>query len=680
MCEQMKKKLINFRAVFVFATLLALGLFYAKDVFSGEASGIILVGLVLIFFLIWAIKDKSFFKFVVPVVAFVVGVGLFAVCDATYFRGVVTDGEFEVRGRVEYVNNDYGTTQSFILGDVEVAGKSQSKNIYVYYQKHGKTLEVGDEIKFVGTLEKVKLWNEGGFNSFYYKNKISSFCRLSSSAMTNEGNNKKLSEKFQSAVKDTLQDNMIQENAAVAYASIFGDKSGIDEQIQNAFSGVGVAHLLAISGLHIGFFVGLLSFVLSKCRLHKKWHVFVVAPILFVYCYLCRFSPSVLRATIMSIMLLLSHSFGRKNDALTTFSVALIVCLLFRPLDIFDGGLQLSFLCVFSLILLTPIIQKIFDKIKLNKVGKILSPILAVQIGILPVMMKLFKSVSLLTILANMICVPIFEVAYIMLMVLLPFSFIPHFGVILVAPEFLLHTISMTAIDLSEKSAMICLPYLGKDVSFLYIFLMFGLSRFVMTNLSKKMMLATGLVCVMAFVFFASYFQNTQQNNSMLVVGSDEIFVLNVDNQKLLVDLSGNLESAESGVVDCLRFLKIYHIDTYVGTGEQDVSSFSQLKRSRIVTNTVQNFEYFKITDKINAVKLVCGSKKFLFVTSLKDETEKEIMQYHFEQDVFDVVINLTQIPIDPNARLKFDQSDFKNENWTISFDCATLGEKRSLI
>lgn len=673
----MKKKIINFRAVFVFATLLALGLFYAKDIISGELGGIIVVGLTFLLFLIWSIKDRSWKKFVVPFVALVLGISLFAICDTTYFFGAAGEGEFEVRGRVEQVNNDYGTTQTFVLGEVEVDGKSQSQKIYVYYQKNGKGLEVGDEIKFVGTLERVELWNAGGFNSFYYKNKIASFCKLSSSATTLLDSNKKFSEKFQSAIKNQLEENMTEQNAAIAYASIFGDKSGIDDEVKDAFSGVGIAHLLAISGLHIGFFVGLLSFVLSKCRLQRKWHVLIIAPILLIYCYLCRFSPSVLRATIMSIMGLLGHSFGRKNDALTTFSVALVICLLVRPLDIFDGGLQLSFLCVFSLILLSPIIQRAFEKIKLGKLGKVISPVLAVQIGILPVMMKLFKSISLLTILANMICVPIFEVAYILLMVLLPISFVPHFGVLLVAPEFLLNSIAIAAIGLSEKSAILTLPYLGSEVSFLYVFFLFGLSRFVMTNLNKKMMLCCGLVLVMAVVFFASYFQNSQ-DDYMLIVGG-EVFVIDAGSEKILVDPTGSLESTEGDVIDCLRYCKIYSIDKYVGQGEVDLSSFSQLKRAKILSTTAQNVEFFKIKDDPNAIKISVDGKKFLFVTKLNDETEKEIMLFHFEEDEFDIVVNLTDILVDANTKQNIDKSDLKDENWTISFENATLGEKRSL-
>lgn len=676
----MKKKILNFRAVFVFACLFALGLFYAKDIICGSLAAIILCGLIFVFFLGWSIKDKSWIKFVLPLVAFVVGIGLFAVCDATYFRGVTTDGEFEVRGRVEYVNKEYDTSQMLILSNVEVDGKKQSKNIYLKYRKNGQGLDVGDEICFVGTLDKVTLWNMGNFNSFYYKNKIASFCSLDSSEKTLLNSEQKLSEKFQGAIKDKLFENMTEQNAEISYASIFGDKSGIDEDIQNAFSDVGVAHLLAISGLHIGFFVALLSFILSKCRLHKKWHVLVIAPILFVYCYLCRFSPSVLRATIMSIMVLLSHSFGRKNDALTTFSIALILVLLIRPLDIFDGGLQLSFLCVFSLIILSPIIQKGFNKIKLEKLGKILSPVLAVQIGTLPVLMKLFKSISLLTILANMVCVPIFEVAYILLMALLPFSFIPHFGVILIAPEFLINSIAMAAIFLSEKSAFLTLPYLGKDVSVVYVFFMFGFSRFVMTNLGKKMMISLGLVFVMAILFFASYFQFGQEENSMLVVGASDVFVVRADNQNYLINFSNNFEKNQNKLINCLNFCKIYHIDKVVGVEDVDFSSFSQLKRAQKIFNSGQDAEYFKINDKVNAVKFSTGKKVFLFVLSIKDQTEKEILEYHYETQKFDVVVNLCDIEIAMSSELMISSTSFSdNENWTISFDYATLGLKRSL-
>lgn len=671
---------MNFRYVFVFAALLALGLFYAKDIISGGIAAIIMCSLVFVFFLTWAIVDRSWIKFVLPLLAFVVGVGAFVLCDTSYFRGVITDGEYEVRGRVEFVNKEYDKTQMFILSDVEIAGKKQSKNIYIKYQKYGKGLEVGDRIEFVGVLDKVNLWNTGSFNTFYYKNKIASFCSLSSGDKTIVSSGQRLSEKFQSAVKDKLFENMTEQNAEVCYASLFGDKSGIDEEIQNAFSAVGVAHLLAISGLHIGFFVGLLSFILSKCRLHKKWHVLIIAPILFVYCYLCRFSPSVLRATIMSIMVLLSHSFGRKSDALTTFSVALILVLAVRPLDIFDGGLQLSFLCVFLLIILSPIIQKGFDKIKLGKLGKVLSPIFAVQIGTLPVLMKLFRSISLLTILANMVCVPIFEIAYILLMALLPFSFIPYCGVILVAPEFLIYSIAMTAIYLSEKGAFLTLPYLGKDVDIVYLMLLFGFSRFIMTNLSRKMILALGLVFVMIMVFFSSYFQYGQKNDTILTVGASEIFVVRENNQNYLLNFSNKFQKNESKLINCLNYCKIYGIKKVFSTSDVDISSISQLKRAKQANAENDNMENVYIADRLAAIKIKIGDKMFLCVHELKDETDNEILGYQFQKQTFDVVINFTQFNPDIKSKLLISSSELKeNQNWTISLKGDTLGQKRRL-
>lgn len=676
----MKKKILNFRYIFVFAVLFALGLFYAKDLFSGGLAAIILCSLVFVFFLVWAIRDRSWIKVILPLVAFVVGIGLFAICDTTYFRGVTTDGEYAVRGRVEFVNKEYDTTQMLILSNVEIEGKKQSKNIYIKYRKYGKGLEVGDEIEFVGTLDKVSLWNMGSLNTFYYKNKIASFCSLSSGDKTLIRSGKKLGEKFQEAIKDKLFENMTEENAEISYASIFGDKSGIDEEIQNAFSAVGVAHLLAISGLHIGFFVGLLSFVLSKCRLHKKWHVLIIAPILFIYCYLCRFSPSVLRATIMSVVALLAHSFGRKNDSLTTFSIALVLVLLVRPLDIFDGGLQLSFLCVFSLIILSPIIQKGFNKIKLEKLGKVLSPVLAVQIGTLPVLMKLFKSISLLTILANMICVPIFEVAYILLMALLPFSFIPHFGVILIAPEFLLQTIAMTAIMLSEKSAFITLPYLGKDFIVVYIFFLFGLSRFVMTSMSRKMMLALGLVLVMVVLFFASFFQYGQKDQTILFVGTSDIFVIKENNDNYVINLSNKFENNESKLINCLNYCKIYNVKKVFSPKDIDISSISQLKRAQLINSENEEMECFYIAQRLVAVTTKINGKSFLFVQNLKDETDRDILEFNYEERSFDVVVNLTDFKTGFKTKLFIPSSDLKNNhNWTMSYENDTLGLKRSL-
>ncbi len=677
----MKKRVINFRTIFVFALMLALGVLYAKDIFSASASAIILIVLLVGFFIAWAVWDKDYKKVVIPIAALIVGIGMFLLSDGLYFKGATCQGVHDVTGRVEYVNNDYQTSQTFVLTDVKVDGVEQNKNIFVKYLKHGTTLDEGNIISFNGNLQKANMWEFGEFNSFYYKNKIVSFCEVSSADVETLKGDKTIGEKFQQSVKDTLEASMTPDNAAIAYASIFGDKVNISEEIRNAFSETGIAHLLAISGLHIGFFVMTISWLLSLCKLHKRWHVLVIAPILILYCILCRFSPSVVRASIMSVVGLIGYSFGRKTDALTTMSFALLIILCIWPMSIFDGGTQLSFLCVFSLIVLSPLFQKLFDKIKLGKIGKVISPILSVQLGILPLSMKLFSGVSVLSILANMVCVPIFEIAYILLMLLLPIAMIiPSASIILVAPEFLINSIAMTALKLSQVKSTISFSYLGKDFSIIFIILSFAISRFLILKPGAKGLAVLSLIMVALTLFYSSRIQFSMPKNSIAMVDYEENYIINSDGKNYLVNLSGVFDE-NSNLSKVMNHLKVYKINSCIyAKGEADASKWSQTKRSEVVIQNNNNVEFIKLKDKTNCVYFHSKNINVLFVLNVSNIDEKNMIEFALSSKNIDIVVNLTDQSFDLINGMVVDNSDFeKQQNWTICVGCDKLGLKRRM-
>ena len=114
----------------------------------------------------------------------------------------------------------------------------------------------------------------------------------------------------------------------IGYAMLFGESDILEDEVNDSFKYSGVAHLLAVSGFHISVIVSVLVFLLNKLKANKGVMISVVGVILAFYAYLCSFSPSVIRAILMSLLLMYANIKNKEYDRLSALSLSLIVILL----------------------------------------------------------------------------------------------------------------------------------------------------------------------------------------------------------------------------------------------------------------------------------------------------------------------------------------------------------------
>lgn len=138
-------------------------------------------------------------------------------------------------------------------------------------------------------------------------------------------------------------------------AELTGDKSAMDDGDYLAMQETGLAHLFAVSGLHCAFLVTLLALLISRRRLLCA----VTIPLLLFYMVMVGMSPSVVRACIMQIFLLIAPLFRRGSDPLTSLAAALLVILLCNPFAAASVSLQLSFSATLGMVLLSPRLYKL---------------------------------------------------------------------------------------------------------------------------------------------------------------------------------------------------------------------------------------------------------------------------------------------------------------------------------
>jgi competence protein ComEC len=196
---------------------------------------------------------------------------------------------------------------------------------------------------------------------------------------------------------------------------IFGYSADLPPDVKQSFLDTGTIHILAVSGSNVAFVAMMFYSLFGFFRLPMKVVRCAAIAGLLLYMAVTGASPSVVRATIMAIVILCGTLFERKPDIYNSISVAAIILLLWNTNTLFDIGFQLSFSAVLSIVYFYPrlelLIKKIperFEEIKAIEVlWKLFAVSLAAQIGTIPFTAYYFGRISIISLVANIPVVPI---------------------------------------------------------------------------------------------------------------------------------------------------------------------------------------------------------------------------------------------------------------------------------
>ncbi len=148
----------------------------------------------------------------------------------------------------------------------------------------------------------------------------------------------------------TLKRYLDQQRAELAAAVLLGLREELDAGRNEAFLTTGAVHVLCISGLHVGILAGALFWIMQRTRIPRGWAVASVAAITLLYAIMVDVSPSVVRATILVLIVCIAAWLGRRPLGFSSLAAAALVVLAVNPEHLFHTGAQLSFLCVAVLI------------------------------------------------------------------------------------------------------------------------------------------------------------------------------------------------------------------------------------------------------------------------------------------------------------------------------------------
>ena len=228
---------------------------------------------------------------------------------------------------------------------------------------------------------------------------------------------------FNLRLRERILERASGESGALLCGMLLGGSVGLSDEVREVFAANGLAHLLSVSGTHFALLAGFLLFVLRP--LPKGFRKVLVFILLCAYAVLCGLKPMIVRALCMSMVLLFGGS-GAARGNLLCLTATILLC--FRPAWLLGVGFQLSFGAVAGLIWLYPKLKGYFCHYLSAILGEAMAVTMAAQLAVLPFLVAYFHQLPLVSLVSNILLVPILELATILTMLGVALVFVVSFG------------------------------------------------------------------------------------------------------------------------------------------------------------------------------------------------------------------------------------------------------------
>jgi len=396
-------------------------------------------------------------------------------------------------------------------------------------------------------------------------------------------------ERFRELIRKTILDTAPETEGRIIQAMILGNQKEIPKEVMEKFNRTGTTHIIAISGFNIGI-VALFSFFVIRLLLKSaeylllRWNMVMISTlfsilIVILYTFIAGSGISVIRASVMVVIFMAAILINRERDLYNTLALAAFFILIVSPYSLFDISFQLSFVAVASLLFLTPRLVTLLPppltsdsigptqkKWLLSHIKKALRTMslfffasLSATLGTLPLILFYFNRLSLVTLAANLIVVPILGVIAIpfclLIVITVPIS--PWLADIIIQISALLVRISLSLIErlasLPWSSVFVSTPTLLEIAAFYLLLISSGFWLDQLSNRDKTAKTRTTvflykMIPVMLILFFIIdgtwiYFKGLQKGKLSLTavdVGQGSAILVRLPGgRRMLVDGGG---------------------------------------------------------------------------------------------------------------------------------------------
>ncbi|MFD1614687.1 ComEC/Rec2 family competence protein [Gelatiniphilus marinus] len=328
---------------------------------------------------------------------------------------------------------------------------------------------------------------------------------------------------------------------AIINALLLGQRQDISKEVYTSYTNAGAIHILAVSGLHVGIILLLLTLVFKPIERLK--HGKLIKTILLVLCLWCfaliaGLSASVTRAVTMFSIVAIAMNLKRPTNVYNTLAISMFIILLFKPLFVFDVGFQLSYLAVFAIVAIDPILYKLWRPKNwlLDKYWHTLTITVSAQFGIIPISLFYFHQFPGLFFISNLVIIPFLGLILglgILVILLATINLLPNFFAEIYG--YIISSMNGFVGWVSKQEA-----FLLKDIAFglLYVLVSY-LTIFALVKFFKKKsfanlkLLLISVICIQCAFIYTTY--KTPSNEFIVFHKSRYSLLGNITNNALFV-------------------------------------------------------------------------------------------------------------------------------------------------
>lgn len=508
---------------------------------------------------------------------------------------------------------------------IEIKAKEKLLITYKYQDKEFNNLSYGDKIKVKGTLiTPSKNTNQNTFNyqKYLYHKKI--YYLVKATSINKIANN----HNYLYTIKNTLYQKIDKLKSSNYIKTLLFCDNTLAKEIKESYRTNGISHLFSVSGMHINFFVSIIYLYLNKITYNKRIKYLITN--IFIITYLILFpSSSLLRSAVMSILYSINYLLKLKIKKMDILLLTLGVSLLINPFIIYDLGYIYSYTITFFLVLSSSTLKK------KNKINKIIYISLLSFLVSIPITIYNSYEINIISILLNIILVPIISI------IILPLTILTYIFPILDSILYLftntLETISLFISKINITKIIFPKPSLLIIVLYYIIFLL--------SYQNKKYFY---LNIILLIIIYISPYLNSNFEVVMFEVGEADCHLIKYPYNKntILIDTGKNEYKIKNEVIPYIKSIGIKKIDYLIIThGDEDhiggsITLINNFQVKNVILNKgtftdiekelIKNLNKKKIPYQININKINLSNHTIYLLNNTKynNENDNSIITY----------------------------------------------------
>ena len=508
---------------------------------------------------------------------------------------------------------------------IEIKAKEKLLITYKYQDKEFNNLSYGDKIKVKGTLiTPSKNTNQNTFNyqKYLYYKKI--YYIVEATSINKIANN----HNYLYTIKNTLYQKINKLKSSNYIKTLLFCDNTLSKEIKESYRINGISHLFSVSGMHINFFVSIIYLYLNKITYNKRIKYLITN--IFIITYLILFpSSSLLRSAVMSILYSINYLLKLKIKKIDILLLTLGVSLQINPFIIYDLGYIYSYTITFFLVLSSSTLKK------KNKINKIIYISLLSFLVSIPITIYNSYEINIISILLNIILVPIISI------IILPLTILTYIFPILDSILYLftntLETISLFISKINITKIIFPKPSLLIVVLYYIIFLL--------SYQNKKYFY---LNIILLIIIYISPYLNSNFEVLMFEVGEADCHLIKYPYNKntILIDTGKNEYKIKNEVIPYLKSIGIKKIDYLIIThGDLDhiggsITLINNFQVKNVILNKgtftdlekelIKNLNKKKIPYQININKINLSNHTIYLLNNTKynNENDNSIITY----------------------------------------------------